>query len=154
MSVLYGERLLQMPRFLSTKLFVIALLSMLLGTFLVGCGSDDNPFPSIIENVSRIEISGPFDMYSSSDQPIDRPTAGKRGVIVPIAYNHAGEELDLYDQFEVIGRLEWKVSDKSIAEVNVAAGLSPIITFKKPGSVTITARIGGVVSNRLSITIF
>ena len=144
-----------MPRFLSTKLFVIALFSMLIGTFLVGCGSDDNPFPSIIENIARIEISGPFDMYSSSDLPIDRPTAGKRGIIVPIAYNHAGEELDLYDLlFEVISRLEWKVSDKSIAEVNVAAGLSPIITFKKPGSVTITARIGDVVSNRLSITIF
>ena len=142
-----------MPRFLSTKLFFVVLFSMLVGTFLVGCGSDDNPLPSIIENVSRIEISGPFDFYSSSDLPIDRPTAGKRGFIVPIAYNHAGVELDFYDQFEIIVSLEWKVSDKSIAEVNLV-GLSPVITFKKPGSVTITARIGDVVSNRLSVTIF
>ncbi len=154
MSVRYGERFLQMPRFLSTTLFFIALFSTLINTFFVGCGSDDNPLPSIIENVSRVEISGPFDMYSSGDLPIDRPTAGKRGVIVAIAYNHAGEMIDFLDHFEVWGRLEWEVSDKSIAEVNVAAGLSPIVTFKKPGTVTINARIGDVVSNRLSITIF
>ena len=137
---------------------IVLFTYVLLCPFLGGC---DNPFGSDI-GVSRIEISGPY----SGFRLLERPEVGDTGIIDFILYDKSGEELDGYSYVEVLSQNEliWQVSDPSIAgksfsvEVAEALGASPetpnIFTFKKRGTVTVTARLGSIVSNTLSITVY
>ena len=71
-----------------------------------------------------------------------RLTAGTREFLGVIAYNDAGVVLDSLSGFEVYRDISWESSDKAIAVVEIFDDdkSAVLVTFKKPGQVTITAK--------------
>ena len=129
---------------------IVLFIYVLVCPFLAGC---DNPLGSNF-GVSSIEISGPYYGY----RLLESPEVGDGGIINFVLYDKSGVEVDGYTYAEVMSQnaLTWQVSDPSIAgksrtqEFAEAVGASPvfdnIFTFKKRGTVTITAHVGNVVS--------
>lgn len=123
----------------------IGALFLFTSLFVVGCGGDDE----FIASVSRIEISGPYDLLFQL--PIDRPTVGIRAGMIVVAYNQAGVTLDPFiSGVEVYEAIKWKTSDESIVEVEVSPLLNTaLIRFKRPGRAVITAILNGLSDSML-----
>ena len=129
---------------------------------LLACGAD--PLGSDID-VSRIVISGPYDDIGYAfGVTLDRPEVGDTIYLHYVLYDKSGQVLDSDAVTEVQDKLIFDVSDTSIAgkssvtEFAESLGATnipiPIYLLKKGGTFTVTARLGDVVSNTLSITVF
>ena len=120
----------------------VLLLLMVVGSALfLACGDDE-----YTANVSRLEIS--------TFLLPNRLTAGTREFLGVIAYNDAGVLLDALSGFEVYRDIRWKSSNKAIASVETFDDdkSAALVTFKKPGQVTITANFRNL-SDSVTLTV-